>query len=417
MQSRPCRPGILAGSLIRCRIGILWLLVTALCSTSGAVAAAEPVRIGLIAPLSGGSSDFGRSVLNGARMAVQEINEVGGYLGRPLTLVERDDRGEPAAGRAAAEDLVRREAVAFTIGYCNTGVAMQALEVFESARHLLMVPCSQGSAVTRKTPARDSHVFRLAPADHMNAAVLVREIADRRRLRRVAILADTTGYGDGGVRDLSAELARRGLAPVAVLRFPLGVSSLRTELEQLRSQNVEAVVSYTVGPEQAVAALGRAEMGWRVPFFGPWTLSFGSVLRRAGPAALEGLVMTQSIIQDVAHERRSAFLARYLRVSGESPVGSLMAAAQSYDAVHLVLRALFQSRASTGPALKAALEDLREPYRGVVTTYDKPFSAQDHESFSEGMIWLGVWRSGRIQYLYPEDARLSGLIRRKHDRP
>jgi branched-chain amino acid transport system substrate-binding protein len=374
----------------------------------------DPIRIGLIAPLSGGSADFGNSVRHGAALAVKEINEVGGFLGRPLELVIRDDKANPDAGRAAAIDLVQKEQVAFTIGFCNTGVAMKALDVFEAARHLLMVPCSQGTAVTRKTPAAQSHVFRVAPVDHMNAAFLIEEVVGKRGLTRVAILADTTGYGDGGTKDLTAELAKRKLEPAIVVRYELGVSSLRAELEAARAAGAQAIVNYTVGPEQAVAVKSRAELRWAVPYFAPWPLSFRSVLERAGAAALEGTMMAQSIVQDAANERRTSFIVRYQRHSNDRPIGSLMAAAQTYDAVNLMLRAMFQSKGDTsGPALKLALENLREPYRGVVTTYDRPFTADDHDAFAPNMIWLGVWRRGSIEYFYPADARASAIMRRK----
>ena len=384
---------------------------------AGAPALAQtllPIRIGLIAPLSGGSADFGNSMRHGVQMAVAEINAVGGYLGRPLELVLRDDKANPDAGRAAAEDLVLKEKVAFTIGYCNTGVALKSLDVFESNKHLLMVPCSTGTAVTQKTAPAQSYVFRLAPVDSMKARFLAREMVERRKLTRVALFADRTGYGDGGIRDLTAELEKRGLKPVYVARFDLGVASLRDEMAAARAAGANALVNYTVGPEQAVAVRGRAEIGWKVPYFAPWPLSFASVLKAAGPAALEGTMMTQSIIQDSASERRSSFIARYYRHSNERPVGSLMAAAQGYDAVHLMLRALFQSKGdSSGSALKATLEDLREPYRGVVTTFDKPFSKDDHDAFSDLMIWLGEWRGGSIVYHYASDAKLSSVMRRK----
>lgn len=406
---RPLRPG---------RRVALGLLLAALAAPAAlAQGAGKPIRIGLIAPLSGGSADFGTSVRNGAMLAVAEINEVGGYLGRPLELVVRDDKADPAAGRAAAEDLVQAEKVDFTIGFCNTGVALRALEVFETARHLLLVPCSQGTAVTARTPPAQSFVFRIAPADHMNARFLVREVVERRGLKRVALLADRTGYGDGGIKDLTAELARRQIEPVSVGRFDLGTRDLTGLLQAARAAGAEAVINYTVGPEQAAAVKSRAAMGWKVPYFAPWPLSFASVLKDAGPAALEGTMMAQSIIQDGANERRASFIARYTRQHPtERPIGSLMAAAQSYDAVHLMLRALFQTRGDTrGPALKAALEDLQEPYRGVVTTFDRPFSRDDHDAFSDRMIWLGEWRGGRIVYHYPGDAKLSSVLRRKGD--
>jgi branched-chain amino acid transport system substrate-binding protein len=79
-----------------------------------------------------------------------------------------------------------------------------------------------------------------------------------------------------------------------------------------------------------------------------------------------------------------------------------------------MLRAVFQTKGDvSGPALKAALEDLREPYRGVVTTFERPFSKDDHDAFSDRMIWLGEWRGGNIVYHYPADARLSSVMRRK----
>jgi branched-chain amino acid transport system substrate-binding protein len=375
---------------------------------------AKPIRIGLIAPLTGGSADFGNSVRHGAQLAVAEINTAGGYLGQPLELVVRDDKANPDVGRAAAEDLVLKEKVAYTIGFCNTGVALKALDVFETHQHLLMVPCSTGSALTRKTPAAQSYVFRMAPPDHLQAPFLVREVVQRRKLSKVAVFADRTGYGDGGVREVTAALAKLNLQPIYVGRYDLGVQDLAAELDAARKAGAEAVINYTVGPEQAVAVKGRAALGWKAPFLAPWTLSFSSVLESAGASALEGTLMVQSIIQDTANERRASFIARYARHSNEKRIGSLMAAAQSYDAVHMMLRALFQSKGDTrGPALKAALENLREPYRGVVTTFDKPFSKDDHDAFADGMVWLGVWRRGEIVYFYAEDAKMSSVMRRK----
>ena len=375
-----------------------------------------PVRVGLIAPLTGGSADFGHSVRIGAELAVKEINEVGGYLGRPLELVVRDDKAKPEEGRKAAEDLVLKEKVAFTVGFCNTGVAMRSLDVFQDNRHLLMVPCSQGTAVTTKYPPASSYIFRVAPSDALNARFLIGEIVDRRKLRKVAILADRTGYGDGGLKDLSAELARHGLRPVHVIRFDLGVKSLTKELRQAMAAGAKALVVYTVGPEQAVAARARAELRWAVPYFAPWPLSFRSVIDQVGPAALEGTMMTQTIIQDIANERRASFLARYFRHSEEKRIGSLMAAAQTYDAVHLMLMAMFQTKGDTsGEALKHALENLARPHRGVVTTYDQPFGSSDHDAVSLNMIWLGVWQQGEIRFKYADDAKLSSLLRRKGD--
>jgi branched-chain amino acid transport system substrate-binding protein len=61
--------------------------------------AAAPPKIGLVGPITGPSSDFGVPMTNGVKLAVDEINAVGGYLGRPLQLVLKDDKGDPDTGR------------------------------------------------------------------------------------------------------------------------------------------------------------------------------------------------------------------------------------------------------------------------------------------------------------------------------
>jgi branched-chain amino acid transport system substrate-binding protein len=284
---------------------------------------------------------------------------------------------------------------------------------------LLIVPCAQGSAITRRARSEDSMVFRVAPVDALNAEFLVGEIVERRRLTRVAILADTTGYGygDGGVADVGAQLARHGLQPAYVGRFAADTPSIAGQLQAARAAGAQALVVYTVGPGEAVAVKGRAAMHWDVPYFAPWTLSFRSVLDAAGAGPLEGTMMTQSIIQDSANEARTAFIAAFARQFAHRPPGSLMAAAQTYDSVNLLVRALFATGGDTSPAaVRQALEQPREPHRGVVTTYDHPFSARDHDAFSVNMIWLGVWRGGEIHYFHVADAGLSGAVRHKQQR-
>ena len=390
-------------------------LALALVPIAGAQSA-NALRVGFICPFSGGSADFGNSARLGAELAAKEINEVGGFLGRKIELVERDDKANPDEGRKVAEELVLKEKVEFTVGYCNTGVALKSLDVFQDHKHLLMVPVSTGSAVTAKHPAEQSMIFRLSPRDTVQAGFIVDEVV-KRGLTKVAVFADKTGYGEGGFKDVERFLAAKSLTPVYVARFDLGVKSLTAEMQAAKAAGADAIIGYTVGPELAVLAQARAEAHVTAPFYGPWPLSFRTVWDKTHGAA-EGAIMVQSIIQDVANERRASFIARLKRYADGQAVGSLMAAAQTYDALHLMLRALFQTKGDTsGEALKKALENLERPYAGVVTTHDRPFSSSDHDAFTRNMVWLGVWRRGEIHYLYPEDAKRASYIRRKEQAP
>lgn len=371
-----------------------------------------PIRLGLIFPLTGGSSDMGNSALIGAQVAVSEINQVGGYLGRPLELVVRDDTADNDTGLRHAQDLVLKEKVVATIGFCNSGVAMKALDVFQNSQHPLIVPCATGTAITAKYPAAQSFIFRTAAPDQHQTQFLVDEIV-KRGLTKVALLVDTSGYGDAGLKDLEAALGRAGLKPHAVVRFKVGVKSLEEELKELKNSGADALIGWTVGPEQGVISAGRVAAGWKVPQFGPWGLSHASAFNTSG-GKVEGAMMVQTVLPNIFLERNSTFLRNYSKIKKEQPIGSMMSAAQTYDAVNLLVRAMFDSRGDfSGPAMKKALENPSSIYRGVVTTYDRPFSDKDHDAISLNMLWLGTWRNQERGYHYKEDEKRATVIRRK----
>ena len=157
----------------------------------------------------------------------------------------------------------------------------------------------------------------------------------------------------------------------------------------------------------------RAAAGWNVPQYGPWGLSHASAFA-ASRGAVQGTLMVQTVLPNIFMERNSSFLRGYAKLSKESPIGSMMSAAQTYDSLHLLLRAMFLTKGNlSGKSLKNGLENLQQPYRGVVTTYEKPFSNADHDAISSNMLWLGTWRDGDRAYAYRDDAARASVIRRK----
>lgn len=388
------------------------LLSTAPLAWAQAAATAEPIRIGLIVPLTGGSADMGGSARFGAEVAIAEINQVGGLLGRPLELVIRDDKADPDTGVKMAEELVLQEKVVATVGFCNTGVAAKALDVFQNNKHVLFVTCATGSILTAKYPAAQSYIFRNSARDALQTQFLVDEIV-KRGLSKVALIVDGSGYGNEGLKDLEAALERAKLKAQTVIRFKVGATSLVDEMKQARDSGADSLIGWTVGPEQGVMSASRAAIGWNVPQFGPWGLSHRSAFE-VSKGAVDGAMMVQTVLPNPFLERNSSFLRGYSKLSKEPLIGSMMSASQTYDAVHLLLRAMFESKGNlSGPALKKALENLPRPYQGVVTTYDRPFTDQEHDAISANMLWLGTWRGGERQFFYREEAKLGGMIRRK----
>jgi branched-chain amino acid transport system substrate-binding protein len=124
--------------------------------------------------------------------------------------------------------------------------------------------------------------------------------------------------------------------------------------------------------------------------------------------------MVQTVLPNLKFDRNSEFLRAYSQLSKEQPIGSMMSAAQTHDSVHLLVQALEKTKSDlSGPAVKKALENQSVTYRGVVTSYSKVFSDQDHEAISENMLWLGTWRGQERAYFYKEDENRSLLLRYK----
>ena len=388
----------------------LALLATAL-PANAQTGAMAPVRIGVVGPFTGASADFGVPMLNGIKLAVDEINAVGGYLGRPLELVVKDDTANPDEGRKVSQDLLKEKVVA-TIGFCNTGVAMKAIDLFQDAKAPLIVPCATGTAVTAKYPAAESYIFRVTGRDALQAPFMVEDIV-RRGWDKVAVFADTTGYGEGGYNDVVAALAAKNLKPVHVSRFALGVKDLSAELTAARNAGANVIYSYTVGQENAVIANGKKALGWKVPQVGPWTLSFPFFLEGAKDAA-EGALMVQTFIAEPSNERRASFLSSYTR-KYHGKVAVPMAAANAYDATYLLMYSFLGIRDGnlSGPAIKASLEGKMKTYYGVVSTYDKPFSVQDKDAITNNMLVIGMVKNGSITFAYPEDAKRNLIVQRK----
>ena len=98
-------------------------------------------------------------------------------------------------------------------------------------------------------------------------------------------------------------------------------------------------------------------------------------------------------------------------------IPSPVSAAQGYDSIYLLAAAIAQAKSTEGPKIREALEDLKAPIEGVVTTYNKPFSKTDHEAITANMPVIGKVNDGRVFYAYDEDKKRGGEVRTKVVKP
>ncbi|MES2150502.1 MAG: ABC transporter substrate-binding protein [Pseudomonadota bacterium] len=365
---------------------------------SMAAMAAEPIKIGVSGPFTGGSAPMGVSMRDGVKLAAAEINAKGGILGRQIQLIERDDEAKNERGVQIAQELINKEKVAATVGYINTGVALASQRFYEDAKIPVMNNVATGSIVTKQFADKpENYIFRNSANDTIQSAMIVDEAIVRRKFKKVAILADSTNYGQLGRADLEKALGAKGVTAVSVEKYNLQDVDMTAQLLKAKQAGAEVVLTYGIGPELAQIANGMEKLGWKVPLIGSWTLSMANFIDNAGKNG-DGTRMPQTFIQDATNPKRKAFIdayvAAYKPANGRMP--SPVSAAQGYDSIYLLAAAIKQAGSTDGPKVLAALEDLHEKIEGVVTTYNKPFSKTDHEAITAENTVFGEVKGGHV---------------------
>lgn len=377
--------------------------------------AADPIKIGVAGPFTGGSSSMGVSMRDGVRLAIDEINKSGGVLGRQLVAVERDDEAKNERGVQIAQELINKEKVTATVGYINTGVALASQRFFQEAKIPVMNNVATGSVITHQFDKEpENYVFRNAAHDSIQAPMIVEEAIARRGFKKVAILADSTNYGQLGRQDLETALKAKGITPVAVEKFNIKDVDMTAQLLKAKEAGAEAVLTYGIGPELAQIANGMTKLGWKVPMVGSWTLSMANYIDNAGPGG-EGARMPQTFIQEPTTPKRQSFIISYLKTFNpkNARMDSPVSAAQGYDSIYLLAAAIKQAASTEGPKIKAALEDLKAPIEGVVTTYNKPFSKTDHDAITANIPVFGEVKAGKVVYAYADDQKKASVVQVK----
>ncbi|WP_219211785.1 ABC transporter substrate-binding protein [Variovorax boronicumulans] len=382
---------------------------------STAAFAADPIKIGVDGPFTGGSSSMGVSMRDGVRLATEEINKAGGVLGRQLQLVERDDEAKNERGVQIAQEFINKEKVVAAVGYINTGVALASQRFFQEAKIPVLNNVATGSIITKQFEKEpENYVFRNAAHDSIQAPMIVEEAITRRGYKKVAILADSTNYGQLGREDLEKALKSKGITAVAVEKFNIKDVDMTAQLLKAKEAGAEAVLTYGIGPELAQIANGMTKLGWKVPIVGSWTLAMANFIDNAGPGG-DGARMPQTFIQEPTTPKRKAFIDNFVKTfkPKNNRMDSPVSAAQGYDSIYLLAAAIKQAGSTEGPKIKAALEDLKTPVEGVVTTYDKPFSKTDHDAITANIPVFGEVKGGRVVYANAEDQKNAAKVQLK----
>lgn len=387
------------------------LLATLLLGCSTQLFAADSIKLALTGPFTGGSAPMGASMRDGAKLAISEINAAGGISvgGKKLKIeiIERDDEAKNDRGALIAQELASMDGLSGVIGSVNTGVVIAGdKHLQEKGITKIITPAAGSASMTQwsKAGVADLSIFRFAAHDGIQSAMVVEE-AINRKFTKVAILHDATNYGVSGRDDLLAQIKAQGgkLEVVATEKFNIGDKDMTAQLLKAKTGGAQAILIWGIGPELAAVANGMAKNGLSIPLIGGWTLSMSNYIDNAGKNG-NGTLMPQTFIEEAISPRAKSFIDGYHKAYKVDRIASPVSAAQGYDAVYIFAAAVKQAQSTDTHKIKLALEDLKEPVKGVIATWKHPFSkwnpadVQTHEAFRRENVVMGLVKDGRVVF-------------------
>ncbi|HEY7068201.1 MAG TPA: ABC transporter substrate-binding protein [Chloroflexota bacterium] len=378
--------------------GALLALALALVACGAGAPAGSPIKVGLVAPLSGPSGASGEAIRRGMELAVDEINAAGGVLGRPLAIVARDVPNDPPAGVAAMRELAEREHIVAVFGGIWGTVVVAQVPVLAELRLPLIDAWASVPAITRNG-LQPNYAFRVSASDDSADDFLSRYAVEVVGARRPGLLMAETIWGDANLDGLKQELGRLGVEPAGVERFDQGDTDLRQPLERLRAAGADALIVVPDAGDGGSIVRAMAALGWKVPVVSHWGISGGAFLERAGVENADGVLTLQtfSFFGDQSPQA-AAVLQAYNQRYGTRRVEEIPAqvgVAHGYDGMQLLARAIRQAGTVDGPAVRDALENL-DPYDGLVKRYAPAFTPTDHDALHADDYLMAVWRGGRL---------------------
>ncbi len=384
----------------RVSVVIASLLSVALATAGPALAQSkEPVKIGLSAAVSGGSAASGEAIKRGLQIAIDEINAKGGVLGgRKLELVVRDDEGNPQKGVTIARELVEREKVVAVFGGLHTTVALAQVPVWHELKTPYMGAWAAGTKITRNGQS-PNYVFRVSANDDYVDRFLSRYAVETMKKSKPGLLLENTPWGQSNETGLTKWFGEKGVKAVGVERFNWGDPDMSPQLLRLRSAGADHIVLVANAPEGAQVLRSKAKLGWDTAMISHWGISGGRFAELTGDLS-EGVTFLQTYTFFGKQNERGQYVLKMLREKhGIKEPGDVIApvgTANAYDGLHLLALAIEQAGATDGSKVRDALESLKSEYKGLIKSYRRPFSPEQHDALTDEDYVMVVWKGGKI---------------------
>ena len=339
-------------------------LASAMLIATGTAFAADPIKIGSVLSITGPAGYLGEPELKTLQMLVEDLNKKGGVLGRPLELVHYDDGSDASKANGFGKRLIEDDKVDLIVGGTTTGSTMSMVPLVEKAG----VPfISLAGAVVVIEPVK-KFVFKTPHTDRM-AAEKVLDDMKKRGITKVALLSETSGFGQSGRKETESVAGKYGITLVANETYGPKDTDMGPQLTKIRNTaGVQAVFIFGFGQGPALATKGYKQLGITVPLYHAHGVASDEFLKLAGPAA-EGVRLPTSALlapdklaandpqRPVAEAYAKAFTARWK--TDVSAFGGY-----AYDGLSLAVDAIKRA----GSTDKAKVRDAIEATKGFVGT-------------------------------------------------
>lgn len=355
------------------RIPLSALLLTLGLATAQA---ADPVKIGGLLETSGPVASLGQPGLEGAMLAVEQINKAGGINGHPVEFVNVNTESDNTRAVTAVKRLIGQGDIAAIVGPMNSGSSFAIIDTVQRASIPMI---SNGGSRNIVLPADEKKWIFLAPLTDVLVQGVMMDDMKKRGITRIALLNADSPFGTSGREQLEKNAASYGITLVSQQSFGNADQDMTPQLTKIRGTDAQAVVVWATGPGQAIAVKNFRQLGIDLPLYLSHAANDFNFVRLAGPAA-DGIFIPSSKIYVtdalVATDPQKAVIQTFVK-DYEAKYGKPPAtfAGNAYDSVMMLAAAMAKAGVSDRAAIRDAIEGLKD-HVGVTAIYS--YGPADH---------------------------------------
>jgi len=324
---------------------------------------------------SGFIASLGQPGLDGASLAIEQVNAAGGINGRKVALVNVNSESDNTKTVSGAKRLIEQDSVVAIIGPMSSGSVFAVADTMERAKVPMI---ANGASRGIVLPPEQRRYMFLAPlTDVVVQSVMLKDMRAK-GIKKIAILNSDVAFGTSGRDSLEKAAGDYGIAVVAKETFGNSDTDITPQLTKIRGSDAEATVLWATGAGLAIATKNHRALGIKTPLYLAHSSNDFNFLRLAGDAA-NGVLLPSSKIyvtdslpdSDPQKKVVAKFVADYTQKYGKPPATF---AGNGYDATMMLVDAI--RRAGTDPAkIRDAIEGTKD-YVGVTAVYT--YGPTDH---------------------------------------